>query len=313
MTTETLSQPAVTIEIERLVHAIEYSHDPAFRITIDPSGKEITACTRLTHHTWKIKQMYDFIVAADGYEMSEYLRAFQEGCQDVGIEFSPLVGITCLDESESRYLSPEETLSLLVERIREHTRCEWYQRKQHDRSYQAKRNERAAESYLNKMLERHARLMIVRVDLSYLREAFAALRVEQVFQDFDRLMVERKRSSVFKHEVGHICSVEQDESGFHIRTTFFFDATYVRSDWNKARSIGELWRWVTAGRGGYSGWNHNKNHRANELGIGLLDRADEATKEDVVHVMRCVARTMQPLRIKPVGAKRLRVGLVRGL
>ncbi|UXJ50858.1 hypothetical protein [Pseudomonas citronellolis] len=65
MTTETLSQPAVTIEIERLVNEIEYSHDPAFRITIDSSGEEVTVCTPLTHHTWNIKQMYDFIVTVD--------------------------------------------------------------------------------------------------------------------------------------------------------------------------------------------------------------------------------------------------------
>lgn len=38
-------------------------------------------------------------------------------CQSVGIEFSPLVGLTCLDENEFRYLSPEETLAMLVRRI----------------------------------------------------------------------------------------------------------------------------------------------------------------------------------------------------
>ncbi|WP_435608861.1 hypothetical protein [Pseudomonas knackmussii] len=124
-------------------------------------------------------------------------------------------------------------------------------------------------------------------------------------------MTERKRSSVFKHEVGCICSVEQDESGFHVRTTFFFDAAYVRSDWNKARNVGEFWRRVSEGRGGYFAWNHDKTLRSNELGIGLLDRSDEATKEDIARAMRCVARTMQPLRMKPAGVKRIRIGSLR--
>ena len=42
-----------------------------------------------------------------------------------------------------------------------------YRRKQHDCSYQAKRNAHAIVGYPNKMLERHARLVIVRLYLGY--------------------------------------------------------------------------------------------------------------------------------------------------
>lgn len=312
MTNETLSQSEISIQIERLVNAFQYSHTQSFEMATDSTGESVAVTTSLTHDIWNLRRMYEFVVAVvDGYELSRHLSVFLEACQSIGIEFSPLVGMTCLDESESKYLSPEETLEMLRQRIHELTLSPLFQRLQNDWKYHTKRSGRKAVSYLHRLLDRHDRLVIVRAKLTYLPEAAAALRVEQVFADLEQLMRERKRRSISRYEVGHLCSVEQGGTGFFVPVTFFFDATYIKSDWNKAHSLGELWREVTEGRGGYCCWNHDKTVSAADMGIGTLDRNDEVATEIAADVLQHLAQARGRLQIKPLRAKRVRIGSTR--
>lgn len=62
--------------------------------------------------------MHDFIMELEGEVAGEALRAFQNACRCVGLEFSPLVGMVCLSEDESRYLCSEESLNWFVECVR---------------------------------------------------------------------------------------------------------------------------------------------------------------------------------------------------
>ncbi|HEC1605866.1 hypothetical protein [Pseudomonas aeruginosa] len=152
MTTEPLSQSAMSIEIERLVSTFQCADDQSFQITTDTSGESVAVTTSLRHSIWNLRQMYEFVVAAaDSYEVSKHLRVFLEGCQNIGIEFSPLVGMTCLNESESRYLSPEETVELLVRHIRELTLSPSFQRLRNDWNFQTKRSGHTAVSYLHRL------------------------------------------------------------------------------------------------------------------------------------------------------------------
>lgn len=113
-----VSQAEISRQIEQFVQAIQASSEPAYNITVDPEGLTLFHPTALALDTVQLKLMYDFIAGLDAEISSEVLRGFQEACQDVGIEFSSLVGMTCLDEDECRYLGPEETLNLLVARTR---------------------------------------------------------------------------------------------------------------------------------------------------------------------------------------------------
>ena len=185
MTIESASQSAISIQIKRLVSAFQYSHTQSFQMTTDTSGESVAVTTSLMHDIWNLRRMYEFVVAAvEGYELSRHLSIFLEGCQSIGIEFSPLVGMTCLDESKSRYLSPEETLELLRQRIHELTLSPLFQRLQNDWNYHTKRSGRNAVSYLHRLLDRHGRLVIVRAKLTYLPEAAASLRVSHLQYGF---------------------------------------------------------------------------------------------------------------------------------
>lgn len=59
------------------------------------------------------------------------------------------------------------------------------------------------------------------MDLYYLKSARTRLQAEDVFDDLNSLVRAVDRSSVFDHEIGYICRVEQGEDmGFHIHAAF---------------------------------------------------------------------------------------------
>ncbi|OBP07750.1 MULTISPECIES: hypothetical protein [unclassified Pseudomonas] len=307
-----LSQADASMMIDYFVEHIELSSEPAFIITTSRSGEERAVATSVGQFLVDLQPMYDFAISTDGHAVSEKLRVFREACQDVGIEFSPLVGITCLDESESRYLSEVETFNWLVDRIRERACGKRYLRERYDCRYRTEKNQVAVFNYAKAVLEKRSRTVIVRIDFSYLGGALVDVQVKQLFEDLRRFMLQRRGSSIFKHEVGHTYLVGQDaDKGYLIRTTFFFDGTYVKSDWNKARSIGEFWSGVTQGRGGYFSSNHDMSRYWGELGVGVFDHPDERAIVNIAHAIRRLSGFAKPLRIKPVGARCFHLGAVR--
>ncbi|WEW95632.1 hypothetical protein P3T65_15345 [Pseudomonas nitroreducens] len=108
----------ITRQIERFVEAVRSSSEPAYRVLRDDSGDPLYHPTPLAIPTNQLKQMHDFIMGLDDEVEGEALRSCQDACRCVGLEFSPLVGMVCLNESEDGYLSPEETLNWFVKCVR---------------------------------------------------------------------------------------------------------------------------------------------------------------------------------------------------
>ncbi|MCO1948126.1 hypothetical protein [Pseudomonas aeruginosa] len=113
-----LYRAEITRQIERFVEAIWASSEPAYHVSNDHVDDPIYHPTSLAISAVQLKQMHDFIMGLEGDVESEALRAFQDACRCVGLEFSPLVGMGCLNESEDSYLSPEEALNWLVTCVR---------------------------------------------------------------------------------------------------------------------------------------------------------------------------------------------------
>lgn len=105
-------------QIERYVEAIWASSEPAYHVCHDHAGDPLYLPTFLAVPTTQLKLMYEFVMRLDDEVEGEALRAFQDACRCVGLEFSPLVGIVCLNESEDGYLSQEEALNWFVKCVR---------------------------------------------------------------------------------------------------------------------------------------------------------------------------------------------------
>ncbi|BGE60084.1 hypothetical protein IPC600_32085 [Pseudomonas aeruginosa] len=113
-----LYRAETTRQIERFVEAIWASSEPAYHVSHDHAVDPLYHPTSLAISVVQLKQMHDFIMGLDDEVECEALRAFQDACRCVGLEFSPLVGMVCLNESEDGYLTQEEALNWLVTCVR---------------------------------------------------------------------------------------------------------------------------------------------------------------------------------------------------
>lgn len=310
-TNTSFTQYQASILIERLVQTVERIDRPAFEIIQSPSGYERVQRTRLSKYFDSMQQMVYLFDDRHAYVYSEHLRAFWQACQDIGLERSP-AGLICLNEQGTGYLDFHHSMNVLVVRIRQIIRSKEFKRKENDRRYEASQKQAMLTEYVGRVLDRYSRTVVVRVDLHYRAIARARLRIEQVFEDLDLLVRARERNPIFKHETGYICSVEQGEDkGFHIHAAFFFNGAEVRSDFAKAKSIGDLWEQITSGQGYYYSCNDDKASYGDEVGIGMIQRRDIQARQKVIKAMRYLAKDSQHLRVKPTGARTFRTGRVR--
>lgn len=305
------SQSDTSIRIERLINAIQRKDSQAYRITYSKQGDELVSEAKLSRYFDGVEQMIMLFEGDVEYQYSWQLNLFQQACQCIGVELGPC-GITCLSEDETRYLSTSETLNELTQCIRSlFTQKGFKQREHHDQRYQAIQQETEIARYVDAVLDRYARTCVVRVDLYYLKEAQARLRVERMFDDLRRFIAERERNPIFDHQTGYICSVEQGEDrGYHIHVAFFFNGSEVSADIYRAQQVGELWERITLGQGCYHNCNREKAKHQDRLGIGMIQRRDPIARGNVHYAMRYLVKDDQHLRLKPVGARCLRKGQV---
>lgn len=133
--------------------------------------------------------------------------------------------------------------------------------------------------YLDALQEKHSKLLIVRVDLSYGENENVSL--EQANKDFNRLLSNRRgKPKIFKHNIGYTEMVEHTEKkGIHFHTTFIFDGQKVSKDQIKGEQLGVHWRDnITKGKGIY--YNCNRNDYGEHHGIGMLDHKDKKKRKN---------------------------------
>jgi len=306
-----LSQSDIALQIESLVQAIEHSDTPAFRITHKRSGYERVEQTRLSHHFTHVQQMYNLFDDRVPYDYSEHLLAFREACDDIGLQRSPS-GPVCMSETGTYWLSHEQSMNVLSERIRELTRQRWYQRKAGDRAYEARKQAKEITAYSDAVMNLYSRTTVIRLDLYYRPEAQARQRVEQVFDHLDDLIYEHSRNPIFEHLIGYTYSVEQGDRnhrrGYHIHAAYFFNGNIVCRDAYKAIEISELWETITRDHGYAHSCNHDKDQYGDKLGIGQIHRDDQSKRPNTREAMRYLVKDDQHLRVKPAGARCLRKG-----
>ena len=309
-----LSQSDIALKIESLVQAIEHSDTPAFRITRKRSGYEQVEETRLSRYFTHVQQMCNLFDDRVPYDYSEHLLAFREACDDIGLQRSPN-GPVCMSETGTYWLSHQQSMNVLTERIRELTRQRWYQRKAGDRAYEARKQEAEIIAYTDSVMSLYSRTTVIRLDLYYRPEAQARLRVEQVFEHLDDLIDKHSCHRTFEHLIGYTHSVEQgdrnDGRGYHIHAAYFFNGNQVCRDIWKAIEISELWEEVTRGQGYAHSCNHDKDQYGDKLGIGQIHRDDQSKRPNTHEAMRYLVKDDQHLRLKPAGARCLRKGALR--
>ncbi|WP_195377829.1 YagK/YfjJ domain-containing protein [Klebsiella michiganensis] len=210
-------------------------------------------------------------------------------------------GLTALPESG------DDAINSLLKRFREEAQSVAHKRQLRNFQRAASKNLAGALSYVDNLFEHHARLLVVRVDLSWQKDM---VRNKTISADLVRLhrrrLFKRVQSlPLFKHCLGYIWKLEYGQyKGFHYHTCFFFDGSQVRGDVTLARCIGEYWKKeITAGQGLYFNCNAIASAYA-QSGIGDIHYTDLEKRKVLQKVISYIAKVDTAVRLSlPEGAR----------
>ena len=117
--------------------------------------------------------------------------------------------------------------------------------------------------YIRQLLKVYSRLLVVRMDLSLMRDQQTLLKnaysLKEIHSKHDlvhikacvkKLLNNKRNNPVMKMVVGYILRFEYTvRTGFHVHCYFLFNGDKNLEDITLAQSIGKLWNKVTQGQG----------------------------------------------------------------
>lgn len=162
-------------------------------------------------------------------------------------------------------------------------------------------------TYFDGLVNKHCKLLLVRVDLYYLFERSPAIR--QFDRDVKKLINRvQNKDTIFQDQVGYAYRLEQGgkSKGYHCHLLVIYNGSIHCQDSYLGQAIGELWRdQITRGTGYFHNCNqkdHKKHYESFErLGIGMLKRDDTDRIKNAHNVIRYLAepkKCNQYLRVR---------------
>lgn len=201
-----------------------------------------------------------------------------------------------------------------------------------------KKNKKRLKRFESELFSRHARLVAIRLDLSYHKASFTPQEIskfldedaldrtsgsavpkadgdcprlesqeirvalEEVQRDRERLFANMKgKPSLFKHLVGYVWRIEcSPRAGYHIHLALFFDGSRVQHHEWLAQEIGNYWNQLTHGRGRFHNCNLAWKKNAPNYGIGVINH-DETEKRHLLvdNVLTYLCKDSQLVQITP--------------
>lgn len=216
--------------------------------------------------------------------LSPYITEFIEALDKIRYDF--MFFSTKEEQAESLEMMNDFVSSLYLRyRSADFRRIERNQRRA------SNKNARGTSDYVNELTKQFARLIVLRVDLSYTKSTDASISDEFQSTVFHPKIVDH-RVALFKqlsksgspfHMAGYICKLEYaPRTGFHYHVMLFLDGSKVKDHVALGRHLGELWQGkITSGAGRY--WNCIKQPWAKAEGVGRLDYYNKSKLAQVKH------------------------------
>lgn len=307
----TLSQAEASYHIDQFVADVLRYKEQAY--IPQPDSTKPYRMTTLGLDLQYLNQMIALFDGRVDYDYSENLELFIDACHDIRLEYDGCRYLCPDPVGNGSFLSEPETMNLLVERIRDLGRLDDYRRRSADRRYQAKRQAEDVQAFVERVMDRYSKTLVLRVNLYYREAARQWLSIEQVFEDMNRLARARRSHPIFEHLVGSIVRVEQgQDQGFHLHVAFFFNGSEVFRQFRIAERIGELWNEITQNRGYWHDSSRDFTGDEDLRGTGMFRRSDNKGRQAVASLMTYLVKDKgQHLRIRPAGVRAYRTGCIR--
>ncbi|UIZ56668.1 inovirus Gp2 family protein [Acinetobacter sp. SCLZS86] len=162
---------------------------------------------------------------------------------------------------------------------------------------QIRDNQGSLKNYFNELLQRHRKLLLVRVDLSY--RALAQPSISQFNRDIKKLVSRiQDKDTIFKDQVGYVYRLEQGgkSRGYHCHLLLIYNGSLRNRDSYLGQCIGELWKdKITGGCGQFYNCNQAEHKKyywgLNQLGIGMIERRNS---KEVGNALKAIGYLADP-------------------
>lgn len=188
-------------------------------------------------------------------------------------------------------------------------------------------NSEELEAYLRKLIDTKYGVLLVRVDIGYLKDTLHLVTIADFYRHLKKLrdFISNKKTC-FKGLVGHVMALEQGyDHGYHCHLLLIYNGAHRQRDLYLGQAVGERWQDITEGQGSYYNCNNleykSKYEELGTLGIGKIRRGLPQEVENAVRTAlyltdpdktdRCVGRLNQHLKVKPHGYNAFTHGIIK--
>jgi hypothetical protein len=167
------------------------------------------------------------------------------------------------------------------------------------------RNQRSIATYVNSLFDQHAKLLVIRFDISYRKAYYDQLTLDFVTDDRNSYL--RRVQNKYPALVGYIWKLEYGvDRRFHTHITFIFNGAVHQQDISLGRALGEVWEDMTDNNGSY----FNCQVRREEYrgwgtdGIGMVHYSDTAKRLKLINALSYLTKLdTQILAVLPAGRR----------
>lgn len=177
---------------------------------------------------------------------------------------------------------------------------------------QEKDNQDSFLEYVQRILQDHYKVLIVRVDLGYLKELMPNITVQDFYSHIESLRnLLKDKNGCFNHLLGYGLALEQGIiKGYHAHLMLIYNGSERYQDWHLANKVIQKWQEITqrVGYGVSSNTTEKKKQYADRglLGIGMIHRNQLVEIQNALNVASYLAQPekyLQRMLIKPKANK----------
>lgn len=286
-----------SMQLQKLIK----SKGDAFWIEAVADGVARVACNKMGELLWGIVklQIPDGPRVHELYAFEPYIELAVKCLKEFGVY--QLLSGPFFDESVEDAAARMSHLNQCVDKIRQEVKSEQFLSRLNSYQRSSNKNYKELTEYVDVLFDYYARLLVLRVDLSYSKGNSSTTQA-QAARDLKHLLGNARANKMFSAMVGYIWKLEHGaEKGFHYHMMFFFDGSKVREDGTLAKRIGGYWiDVVTKGRGLY--YNCNAVKRSyKSCGIGMVDHVDTELREGLRKALIYLTKTDLYMKLQTEG------------
>ncbi|MBJ9236736.1 inovirus-type Gp2 protein [Citrobacter koseri] len=189
--------------------------------------------------------------------------------------------------------------------------------KQACRKYQraSVKNLKGVMNYIRHLQERHSRLLVLRVDLSWANEHKADITADDARKHRQQLFRNMQKNPLFRHVLGTVWKLEYGpQRKFHYHMLFILNGNKAQQDGVIAHAFGKYWKdTITRGKGIFYNCNAYKE-RYEDCCLGKLVRGDNSKDKGLLQALSYITKVDACARlILPGNARTFGRGEVRSL